>query len=142
MIDLGDLIEGAGSSLAVYEHTDPVAQGIQGIEVMRDDDDGQVQTLAQIQNNVLELLGGNRIQTRRGLVQEEQLRVQCERPGGLHAVAMSHRMFPTKAIRAWHVLPPRERLEVVRTVRLMLECRAIGSSTFSRTVNPENSAPC
>jgi hypothetical protein len=37
------------------------------------------------------------------------------RPGGLHAVALSHRCFPTKAIRAWHVLPPRERLEVVRT---------------------------
>ena len=37
------------------------------------------------------------------------------RPGGLHLVAMSHRCFPTKAIRAWHVLPPRERLDVVRT---------------------------
>ena len=37
------------------------------------------------------------------------------RPGGLHAVALSHRCFPTKAIRAWHVLPPRERLAVVRT---------------------------
>ena len=35
------------------------------------------------------------------------------RPGGLHAVAMSHRCFPTKAIRAWHVLPPSERLAVV-----------------------------
>lgn len=37
------------------------------------------------------------------------------RPGGLHVVALSHRCFPTKAIRAWHVLPPRQRLEVVRT---------------------------
>ncbi len=37
------------------------------------------------------------------------------RPGGLHLVALSHRCFPTKAIRAWHVLPPRERLDVVRT---------------------------
>lgn len=37
------------------------------------------------------------------------------RPGGLHIVALSHRCFPTKAIRAWHVLPPRERLDVVRT---------------------------
>jgi len=36
------------------------------------------------------------------------------RPGGLHVVALSHRCFPTKAIRAWHALPPRERLEVVR----------------------------
>ncbi len=36
------------------------------------------------------------------------------RPGGLHAVAMSHRCFPTKAVYAWHVLPPLERLEVVK----------------------------
>jgi SAM-dependent methyltransferase len=36
------------------------------------------------------------------------------RPGGLNAVALSHRCFPTKAIRAWHVLPARERLEVVK----------------------------
>ena len=35
------------------------------------------------------------------------------RPGGLHLVALSHRCFPTKAVRAWHVLPLRERLEVV-----------------------------
>lgn len=35
------------------------------------------------------------------------------RPGGLHLVALSHRCFPTKAVRAWHVLPPRERLAVV-----------------------------
>jgi SAM-dependent methyltransferase len=37
------------------------------------------------------------------------------RPGGLHVVALSHRCFPTKAIRAWHVLPARQRLEVVQT---------------------------
>ena len=36
------------------------------------------------------------------------------KPGGLYAVALSHRCFPTKAIRAWHVLPVRERLEVVK----------------------------
>lgn len=35
------------------------------------------------------------------------------RPGGLVAVATSHRCFPTKAIRAWHVLRPQERLQVV-----------------------------
>jgi SAM-dependent methyltransferase len=37
------------------------------------------------------------------------------RPGGLHVIALSHRCFPTKAIRAWHVLPPRDRIEVVRS---------------------------
>jgi SAM-dependent methyltransferase len=35
------------------------------------------------------------------------------RPGGRVAVATSTRCFPTKAIRAWHVLPPRERLGAV-----------------------------
>jgi SAM-dependent methyltransferase len=36
-------------------------------------------------------------------------------PGGVHVVALSHRCFPTKAIRAWHVFPPEQRLSVVRT---------------------------
>jgi SAM-dependent methyltransferase len=35
------------------------------------------------------------------------------RPGGRVAVATSHRCFPTKAIRAWHVLPPEERLRAI-----------------------------
>jgi SAM-dependent methyltransferase len=35
--------------------------------------------------------------------------------GGLHIIALSHRCFPTKAIRAWHVLPARQRLQVVQT---------------------------
>ena len=35
------------------------------------------------------------------------------RPGGLHIVATSHRMFPTKAIAGWHVLEPADRLRLV-----------------------------
>jgi SAM-dependent methyltransferase len=35
------------------------------------------------------------------------------RPGGRVAVATSHRCFPTKAIRAFHVLPPRDRLALI-----------------------------
>jgi SAM-dependent methyltransferase len=35
------------------------------------------------------------------------------RPRGVHVIALSHRCFPTKAIRAWHALPPMQRLDVV-----------------------------
>lgn len=35
------------------------------------------------------------------------------RRGGRAVVATSHRCFPTKAIRAWHVLPPLERLRTI-----------------------------
>jgi len=35
------------------------------------------------------------------------------RPGGFHAVATSHRMFPTKAIAAWHALEPADRLRLI-----------------------------
>ena len=35
------------------------------------------------------------------------------RPGGISIVAMSHRCFPTKAVRAWHALPPPDRIRVV-----------------------------
>ena len=37
------------------------------------------------------------------------------RPGGRLAVAMSHRLFPTKAIAAFHQLPPAERVRLVGT---------------------------
>jgi ubiquinone/menaquinone biosynthesis C-methylase UbiE len=37
------------------------------------------------------------------------------RPGGVHLVALSHRCFPTKAVRAWWALGPKERLQLVRT---------------------------
>jgi SAM-dependent methyltransferase len=36
------------------------------------------------------------------------------RPGGLHVIAMSHRCFPTKAIRAFHYLDGDGRAELVR----------------------------
>ena len=34
-------------------------------------------------------------------------------PGGVSIVATSHRLFPTKAIRAWHILRPVERVRVI-----------------------------
>ena len=37
----------------------------------------------------------------------------CCAPGGLHIVATSHRMFPTKAIAAWHALEPADRLRLI-----------------------------
>jgi SAM-dependent methyltransferase len=35
------------------------------------------------------------------------------RPGARAVIATSHRCFPTKAIRAWHVLPPAQRLRTI-----------------------------
>ena len=40
---------------------------------------------------------------------------RCLTPGGQCIVAMSHRLFPTKAIQAFHVLPPSDRCRVVAT---------------------------
>ena len=37
------------------------------------------------------------------------------RPGGVHIIALSHRCFPTKAIRGFRVLAPEERGRVVQT---------------------------
>jgi SAM-dependent methyltransferase len=35
------------------------------------------------------------------------------RPGGIHLVATSHRMFPTKAVAAWHSLAPGDRVRLI-----------------------------
>ena len=40
---------------------------------------------------------------------------RCLAPGGQCIVAMSHRLFPTKAIHAFHVLPPADRCRLVAT---------------------------
>jgi SAM-dependent methyltransferase len=40
---------------------------------------------------------------------------RCLAPGGQCIVAMSHRLFPTKAIQAFQVLPPSDRSRVVAT---------------------------
>lgn len=37
------------------------------------------------------------------------------RAGGIHVVATSHRMFPTKAVAAWHSLAPGDRLQLIGT---------------------------
>ena len=41
--------------------------------------------------------------------------VRVLRPGGRLGVAMSHRMFPTKAVRAFHQLSPEDRVRLVGT---------------------------
>jgi SAM-dependent methyltransferase len=35
------------------------------------------------------------------------------RPGGIHVVATSHRMFPTKAVAAWHSLQAGDRMRLI-----------------------------
>ncbi len=40
---------------------------------------------------------------------------RCLAPGGQCIVAMSHRLFPTKAIYAFQVLPPEQRIQTVAT---------------------------
>jgi SAM-dependent methyltransferase len=37
------------------------------------------------------------------------------RAGGIHLVATSHRMFPTKAVAAWHSLAPGDRVRLIGT---------------------------
>ena len=44
------------------------------------------------------------------------------KPGGHVLVAMSHRCFPTKAIRAFHVLPPVERIKLVAHYLALTDC--------------------
>ena len=59
-------------------------------------------------------------------------------PGGTLLVAMSHRCFPTKAIRAFHVLPPAER---VRFVGLCIDrCGRYFAPQFI-DLSPENADP-
>ena len=37
------------------------------------------------------------------------------KPGGIHIVATSHRLFPTKAVAVWQAIEPQERLQLLAT---------------------------
>ena len=59
---------------------------------------------------------------------------RCLVPGGLCIVAMSHRCFPTKAVQAFHLLPPEDRVRLVASYMS-------SSNAFERIIFTDRSPP-
>src|SRR4249919_4151360 len=61
-----------GDQLAIGQDRDPVADRIQGIQVMRDQEHGQAERLLQGAGELVECGGTDRVEARGGFVEEQQ----------------------------------------------------------------------
>ena len=120
-----------------------IADPEQAGQFMAHDDDGGAETLAQLENQVIEPAGGDRIQSRRRLVEEQDFGVEGEGSRKARALAHASRKLgrpPAGGRRQSHEreLEPDENGDRVG-VRLVNICS--GSATFSATVIELQSAP-
>ena len=66
---------------AVVEEEDPVGHPLDRAELVGDDDEGHLEGLLQPEQEVVEEAGRDRVEARRGLVAEDDVRIEDEGPG-------------------------------------------------------------
>src|SRR6187549_2971356 len=76
-----DALERVAGHLTVDNHPDTIAGSEDGVEIVRDHDDGEPELLAQIHEQFVEGGGTDGIETRRGLIQHEQVWIECQCTG-------------------------------------------------------------
>src|SRR5258706_728273 len=86
MIRTQELLERIGLHLAVGQDGDPVADGEKRRQVVRHDDDGDAEALVQPADERVDAARGERIEVGGGLVEEEDARIERERPGERRAL--------------------------------------------------------
>ena len=82
-----------GDDLAVAEHRDPVADGEQAVEIVRDHEHREAERFLQRGDEIVEIAGRNRIEARGRLVEEDDLRIERERARERHALGHAAREF-------------------------------------------------
>src|SRR3984893_5203331 len=78
---LDDPIERIDFHAMVDNHPDTIAGTEDGVQIVRDHDDGEPQLLLQIQYQLVELGGADRVEARSGLIEKQQARIERQRPG-------------------------------------------------------------
>ena len=132
--------------LPIREHRDPVADGVERVEVVGDQEDGEVEPLLEPQDQFVERGRGDRVEPGRRLVEEQQLRIERQRPRQPGALAPCRPTAPTDiwARRRAGARPSRSCSDAISSSSggLMYgKYSRIGTSTFSATVSVENKAP-
>src|SRR3546814_8472932 len=74
--------------LPVGQHRDTVADGVERVEVVCDEEDGKAERVAQLRDELVEAGGADRVEAGGRLVEEQKLRV--EREGAGDAGALLH----------------------------------------------------
>src|SRR3546814_16824460 len=74
--------------LPVGQHRDTVADGVERVEVVCDEEDGKAERVAQLRDELVEAGGADRVEAGGRLVEEQKLRVERseERRGGKEGV--------------------------------------------------------
>jgi hypothetical protein len=85
--------------LALGEHRDTVADRIERVEIVGDEEHGEAERIAEFQDELVECRRADRIEPRGGLVEEQQLGIERQRAGDagplLHAAGKLAREFGT-----------------------------------------------
>ena len=81
------------NDLAVCQRGNAVADRAQAFQIMRHHEHGETKRLLQGADQFVEVAGRDRIKSRGGLIQEDQLRIERERTGQCHALGHSTREF-------------------------------------------------
>src|SRR3569623_288206 len=75
---LDDIDAVDGHHMLLGKHGYSIADGIQAVQIMGDQEDRQVQGIAQGGNELVEIRSANRVQARGGFIEEQHLRIQCQ----------------------------------------------------------------
>src|SRR3546814_10276415 len=67
--------------LPVGQHRDTVADGVERVEVVCDEEDGKAERVAQLRDELVEAGGADRVEAGGRLVEEQKLRVEREGAG-------------------------------------------------------------
>ena len=142
---LDDALERIDFHFAVDDHPDTIAGTEDRVQIVRDHDDSQLQLLLQIQYQLVELGGADRVEPGRRLIEEQQARIERQRPGQRRTLDHAAGQLAGYFCAASAGRPTSRILSMAsssRCVRRQMQCSIMGSCTFCSTVSEENSAPC
>ena len=118
--------------LAQVHHRDPVAEVVDDAQIVGDEEVGELELLAQVFEQVDDLGLDGHVQRRHRLVADDELRVQAQRPGDPHPLALAAAHLVRVAVRELRgqpaygeqlgdpaVAPARVRLDAVDAHRLV-----------------------
>src|SRR5215831_15869659 len=88
MIVLHHLLQGADANLLVDQHRHAIADRKQSVEIMRHHEHREAQARPQVPNQYIEVTGRYRVESRGGLVEKDDFRI--EREGTCKARALAH----------------------------------------------------
>ena len=79
MVGLHQLVRRVDGYFPVNQHGDAAADGKEGREVVRDDDDGHAEAVVQLPDQRVDAAGGDRVEIGSRFVKKQDLRVERER---------------------------------------------------------------